>query len=202
MLDADGEVRAIAAFATQSRKISQFDDLLTFIQSPKDARKNLRFAVRLNDIDLKSWGGLSSDPLSSSFRPTFAAATTDDAFTPIPKAPFGMDGDHVYVACDQAQIPNGLCWIWLVQPNSEKVSLHLPQLELVKGRWRFRKMLLDLLGLKPNEPVDFKYLQVADGDNFDAFNTDEVYQFVQNLPVDSLQRKLAAEYLGLNSEED
>jgi hypothetical protein len=198
VLDSDGEVQAIADFARRGQSNTRFADLLSFILMPQADRADILFASQLQSKDLESWGGVACNPHCSTFTPQSGARRSDDSRSPILQTDFGIDNDCVEIATEQSKIASGLCWIWIVHTKSEKVTLYMPELELANGKWWFRKSLLEVVGQMPDEIVEFRYLQVADDSNFEAFQTDEVRSFVGNLPDESPQRLAAEAYLGLN----
>lgn len=197
-LDSDSEVQAIAKFAKRNQDQTRFAAMLGFILMPQADRADIAFASQLPSKNLESWGAVACHPSCSTFTPQFGARRSDDRSNPILQTDFGIDNDCIEIAAEQSKIASGLCWIWIVHTKSEKVTLYMPELELAHGKWWFRKSLLDVLGKMPDEIVEFRYLQVADDSNFDAFNTDEVREFVRNLPNASPQRCAAQAYLGLD----
>jgi len=170
-----------------------FANLVDFVRQPPDQRTDVS-PRDLNALDVDRFGGWKSN---DSYVPTSRAATSQASYAPVPKDRFGIDDDHVYFQCPQAELPAGLCYIALVQPATGVVTLLLARLKLIGGAWRYRSSLLAALKDKPTSKVEAKYVIPANEDTRTMFASPEVADFVRCLPDDDPQRLAAVAYLAV-----
>lgn len=105
-----------------------------------------------------------------------------------------QDGDALCIQCDVSDIPHGLVWLGIEEANGT-VTMHLPRLEQVAGRWVWRAAIRDLLDGRPAiSPVE-TFPVPATALNRPAFACEEVRRFVDNLPAESEQGRRARDFL-------
>lgn len=195
-LDADAEVAAIAdaavALGKSEAQRKLFSQLVDLVRCPDDQRTDVSLRD-LQTLDVDRFGGWKSEDY---YIPTSRAATNQSKYAPAPQDRFGIDGDHVYFQCPQAELPAGLCYIALAQPSTGMVTVVLARLKLIGGAWRYRSSLLAALKDKPTSKVEAKYVIPANEDTRTMFDSPEVAEFIRGLPHDDAQYVAAVRYLG------
>lgn len=111
---------------------------------------------------------------------------------------FGQDGDNLYIRCDIADIPTGLCRL-VIEESDGVVTNYYPKLTRVgagkAGRWVFRASLQDILGRRPSSRKVTVAVVPATAASAHEFDNEIVRRIVAGWPKDAEQTKRAEEFL-------